>query len=134
MALIMTTDKDFQFTINKSLVDNTNKETYYYTLMGDHDKLDEDELPISLNDSTKVLAKKTTINHSTKYFVKVGTHGKIYNPIGLFSEGNVNKFLSKIGKKAWEFKEVNMKVFNLYLSFLKTKNLAWLNNAEREMS
>jgi hypothetical protein len=52
----------------------------------------------------------------------------------MYSEGQNNKFLSKIGREEWQFKEVNEKIFDLYLNFLSTKNIAWLNNAERELS
>jgi hypothetical protein len=124
---------DFSFQINKDRTDQ-NKISHYYTLVGDHDSLDKNDQPISKTESKKVLAKKVEYENRTKYYIKVGTYGKIYNPIGLYSEGHVNKFLSKIGKKAFEFQEVNSKTFDFYLSFLKTKNLAWLHNAEREMN
>ncbi|NDB58966.1 hypothetical protein EB001_10995, partial [bacterium] len=69
-----------------------------------------------------------------KFFIKIGTYGKVFNPIGMYSEGQNNKFLSKIGRQEWQFKEVNEKTFDLYLNFLSTKNIAWLSNAERELS
>jgi hypothetical protein len=53
--------------------------------------------------------------------------------LGLFSEGSSNKVLAKIGKNEFNFKKVNSKVFDLYLSFLRTKNIAWINNANREL-
>tara|TARA_Y100000004_G_scaffold182631_1_gene229587 strand:+ start:1225 stop:1596 length:372 start_codon:yes stop_codon:yes gene_type:complete len=110
-----------------------NKHYEYYTIFGEHEYLDENNFP-KLKDGTKdVLAKSITIDDNTRYFIKLGSHGKIYNPIGMFSEGTSNKFLSKIGKKAWEFKSVSPRVFDLYIKFLKTKNIAWLRNAEREM-
>lgn len=107
----------------------------YYTILGDHDFLDEDGKPRANEENTKVVAKTvTTDNKPTRFYIKVGTYGKIYNPIGLYSEGNNTKFLSKIGRKQFEFKEVNNKIFDLYLNFLTTKNTAWLNNAERELN
>lgn len=108
-------------------------ESYFYTIIGKQHFFDEDKNPLVHKESTQVFAKKVISNNKTKYYIKVGTYGKIYNPIGLFSEGTENKFLAKIGKKAWEFKEVNYKIFDMYLNFLRTKNIAWLNNAEREM-
>ena len=80
-----------------------------------------------------MLAKCIAKSNTKKYFIKVGTYGKIFNPMGMFSEGKNEKFIAKIGKKEFNFKEVNQKIFDLYLNFLSTKNLAWLNNAEREM-
>lgn len=107
----------------------------YFTILGDHDYLDENNRPRTDSENNKVVAKtSTTDNKPTRYYIKIGTYGKIYNPIGLFSEGNNTKFLSKIGRKEFEFKEVNQKVFDLYTNFLSTKNQAWLNNAERELS
>ena len=105
----------------------------YYTLFGQHDYLDNDNYPRLEDGTGDVLAKKISSNDGERYFIKLGAHGKIYNPIGLYSEGMSNKFMTKIGKKAWEFKAVSPKVFSLYTNFLKTKNIAWLRNAEREM-
>ena len=120
------------FTIN-SRPDDINQ-IEYYTVIGQHKFLDNDNNPRLDKESDKVFAKKIVSNNKSKFYIKVGTYGKIYNPIGLYSEGTENKFLSKIGKKAWEFKEVNNKIFDMYISFLRTKNIAWINNAEREMN
>ena len=54
--------------------------------------------------------------------------------MGMFAEGKANKFVAKLGKKEFEFKEVNYKIFEMYIKFLSTKNIAWLNNAERELT
>lgn len=118
--------------INKVSTDTKNLELF--TLIGQHKFLDDNKNPRVDLENDKVYAKKVILDSNQKYYIKVGTYGKIYNPIGLFSEGTANKFLSKIGKKAWEFKEVNSKVFDMYVNFLRTKNIAWLNNAERELS
>ena len=96
------------------------KEVFAYCLLGDHDFLDDQHRPRINISSTKTLAKSIVSSGSTKYFIKTGKYNKIYNPIGMYSE--------------WEFKEVNQKIFDLYLKFLTSKNIAWLNNAERELS
>lgn len=115
--------------------DNANqKDTQYYTIIGKHDFIDEDKNPRCDKETADVCAKKITNQSSTKFYIKTGTYGKIYNPIGMFSEGTGAKFLARAGKKAWNFKQVNSKVFDMYISFLKTKNSAWLNNAERELN
>ena len=114
--------------------EQTDSHTEYYTIFGKHDDLDTNANPIVTNNNTKeALAKKVTSGNSTKYYIKIGPHGKIYNPIGLYTENQANKFLARAGKNLWEFRQVNSKVFDLYVSFLRTKNIAWLNNAEREM-
>lgn len=113
---------------------NNNIEYDYYTLFGDHDYIDDNHNPRSNQDSDKVIAQKAVYpDNKVKYFLKIGPHGKLYNPIGLYSEGTANKFVAKFGKKTWEYKQVSLRVFELYVNFLKTKNIAWLNNAEREM-
>ena len=105
-----------------------------YTILGQQDYLDGMDRP-RINNEDDALAKAVSIdNKPTRFYIKVGTYGKIYNPIGLYSEGQSKKFLAKIGRKEFEFKEVNQKIFDLYISFLSTKNTAWLVNAEREMS
>jgi hypothetical protein len=112
---------------------NDDKTYHYYTIVGKQQDFDEDNNPILLNDSTEVLAKKTVSSRKTRYFVKIGPHGNIFNPIGIFSEGRSNKFLKQAGKPEWQFKEVNQRVFNLYLSFLRTKNIGHITLAQREM-
>tara|TARA_R100000742_G_C4272668_1_gene91949 strand:+ start:110 stop:490 length:381 start_codon:yes stop_codon:yes gene_type:complete len=77
-------------------------------------------------------AKKITIGTRIKYYVKRGRHGKLFNPIGMYSEGMAKKQLRHAGRPEWEFKETNERVFIKYIKFLKTKNTAWLNNAERD--
>lgn len=123
---------DFVF-VQKS-VPQTLKVYEYFTMLGDHDFVDDQDRPRAKTENNVVVAKTSTVdNHPTRFFIKVGTYGKIFNPIGMYSEGKNSKFLSKIGRKEFEFKEVNQKIFDLYINFLSTKNLAWLNNAEREM-
>lgn len=112
---------------------NDNKAYFYYTIVGKQEDFDEDNNPVLKADTNEVLAKKTVSEIKTRYFIKIGPHGKIFNPIGLFSEGRSNKFLRQTGKPEWQFKEVNQRVFELYLSFLRTKNIGHINLAEREM-
>ena len=133
MAKVKNTE-EFIYHQNKTNINETDKLYCYYTILGDHDFIDEENKPRSKTENEKVVAKTIIYNsRSPKYYVKVGAHGQLYNPIGMYSEGNNNKFMTKIGRKEWEFKEVNQKIFDLYSNFLTTKNIAWLNNAEREM-
>lgn len=109
--------------------DNTKLTSEYFTILGEHEFLDENNRPRAKTESKKVLAKK----ENNKFYVKIGAYNRLLNPMGLFSEGNENKFLARFGKNEWVFKDVNANVFDMYVKFLSTKNLAWLNNAEREM-
>lgn len=111
----------------------TQRDVECFTVLGSQEYFDDQNRP-RIDDEDKALAKSVSIdNRPPKYYIKVGTYGKVYNPIGLYTEGHSEKFLAKIGRKQFEYKEVNQKIFDMYINFLTTKNLAWLNNAEREM-
>jgi len=110
----------------------TEESNIYYTELGMEDRLDGRGNPVC--DSPEKALAKTTVRQQTYYYVKISHDGKLYNPKGLFSEGSHAKFLSKLGKPQWRFVKVSSKVFDMYLNFLKTKNVAWLNNAQREMN
>jgi hypothetical protein len=120
------------FRMNPNKVENTSTYTRY-TVFGEHDDIDSDGNPLT-DQEKDCLAYIKNLNGDQQYYLKIGLHGKIFNPIGLYSEGKSNKFLSKVGKQEYNFTKVNSKVFNMYLNFLRTKNLAWLNNAERELT
>lgn len=123
---------DNMFKINKDKIEDSY--TYeYYTIFGQHSSFDDDGNPLC-EDNKKAYAYRRigTETDAESYYVKTGLHGKMFNPMGLYSEGKANKFLSKIGKNEYTFTKVNQKVFDMYLNFLRTKNIAWLNNAERE--
>lgn len=119
---------------NNTSVEDDSIQTEFFTLVGKHEFIDESKNPRTSSENTDVCAKKIVGNKSTRFYIKTGLYGKIYDPIGLFSEGTGAKFLARAGKKAWDFKQVNSKVFDMYLSFLRTKNKAWLTNAERELN
>ncbi len=114
-------------------VEQSHRSAAYYTIVGKQTSFDTDENPVLDSDGPNVLAKKITTDNRSRFYIKVGPFGKIYNPIGIFSEGRGNKYLKQAGKEEWPFEEVNNRVFNLYLSFLRTKNQAHLNMAEREL-
>ena len=104
----------------------------YYTTIGSNLSTDGNNNSIA-KDKKSALAYTKITNDEEQHYIKVGLYGKIFNPIGMYSEGRQNKFLSKVGKQEYNFTRVNSKVFDMYLNFLRTKNVAWLNNAEREL-
>jgi hypothetical protein len=125
-------------------------ETLVFTIFGKHDELtDENGNPNKngfplLYDTEDVrgnitpaeqlpdaFAKKVS-GKKQRFFVKKNSLGKFLNPMGMYSENRHNKVLKHAGREEWEFKEVSPRVFSLYLSFLKSRNKAWLINAERE--
>lgn len=130
----MNNDFSIQHKKDNEPMDQLESDTEYYTIIGKHEFIDKEKNPRCNSETSEVCAKKVTTQSTTKFYIKTGVYGKIYNPIGMFSEGTAAKFLARAGKKAWNYKQVNSKVFDMYLSFLKTKNKAWLSNAERELN
>ena len=117
---------NYLFTLDsqKETQDLSSQDIEYYTILGDHDFIDNNQRPRAKKEKLGVVAKQITKNTNKKLYIKIGTYGKIFNPMGMFSEGKNEKFLAKIGRKEFEFKEVNQKVFDMYLNFLSSKNLA----------
>jgi hypothetical protein len=119
-----------EFTADVNKVSSTQKiEDRFYTIWGMEDYIDEEGNTRQKTETKNTFAKNT----NGKFLIKIGLDNRVYNPLGLFSEGRPNKVLAKIGKNEFNFKRVNSKVFDLYVSFLRTKNIAWLNNANREL-
>lgn len=119
-----------EFVVDRSSFADTKKiEDKLYTIWGMEDFVD-DEGNTRQNKETKDTFAKIL---NGKHLIKIGLDNRVYNPLGLFSEGSSNKVLAKIGKNEFNFKRVSPKVFDLYISFLRTKNIAWLNNANREL-
>ncbi len=108
--------------LDSTLVFNTEKE---YPRLWDTDKQ-----PADLRD--EACAKIEVRNGNITYSIKRNTHGRFLNPIGIYDEFRHMKDLKKTGRAEFRYDPVNKKVFELYLNFLKTKNPAWLINAERE--
>ena len=123
------------YKINPDKTETSDSCTCIYTIYGTHTYLDSKGYPrldSSDDSSYDAHAKSIAVGERIKYFAKRGRHGKLYNPIGLYSEGTSRKQARHAGRPEWEFKEVTKSVFDKYINFLKTKNPAWLNNAERE--
>ena len=101
-----------------------------YTLLDTRDTLDQDDYPISAKeDSDKTHAKVVLNGTSIRYYVKKNKFNRLYNPIG-----NPNIKASRHNSRdTWVMKKVIKPVFDQYLEFLKTKNLAYLTNAERSI-
>ncbi len=80
----------------------------------------------------KAYAKSITTNRLTKYFIKCGGDGRMYNPLGLYDENRHTKQV-RAGISQWKFREVSRNIFKHYLNFLRTKNVGWLSTAQREL-
>jgi len=105
----------------------------FFTLSGMEDFLDIDSLPQAKAESDSVFAKRTKRKNGTiKYTIRLSNTGKLYNPVSILGQEINNSFLNRVCRSNNKFAEVNQKVFSWYVKFLKTKNVAWLHNAERE--
>jgi hypothetical protein len=105
----------------------------FFTLSGMEDFLDIDDLPQAKAESDSVFAKRTKRKNGTiKYTIRLSNTGKLYNPVSILGQEINNSFLNRVCRSNNKFAEVNQKVFSWYVKFLKTKNVAWLHNAERE--
>ena len=126
--------------INKNKATKKAKRTeVVYTLAGKEEYMEKDKYPCikldskTAQESPDAFAMKITIGQRTKYYAKRGKHGRLYNPLGMFTEGMASRRLGHAGKLEWRFTEISERVFNFYKDFLRTKNIAYLHNAEREL-
>lgn len=114
------------------------REVYCYTIAGDHDYLDGQGNPALMDtedeeaeDRAETFAMKVlTSSGTTRYFIKQGPDGRLFNPLGI-DEWTHNK-TRKGGDKVWHYHQVGSEAFDLYIKFLRTKNTAYHKNAERE--
>lgn len=115
-------------------IDKNNFINEFYTINGMEDFIDNNNNP-RLNKETddNIFAKKTTRSDgSVRYSVRLAKDGKIYNPMSIYGQEVASNFLDRVCRASGKFKDVNYKTFDMYINFLKTKNVAWLHNAERE--
>ena len=110
----------------------SNTEVVFFTISGKENLTDEEGYPILTSDKKDLIcARLDTNGDHNRYFVRRDGDGSFYNPIGLYSDGYMTRTGKRISKPELDFRTVNQNVFYLYLQFLKTKNEAWLRNAER---
>lgn len=131
--------KDFDIKHKESnIIDNK-----YYTIMDNHDFIDEDNNPCKNNATDDVYAKAIAnkkprhisdkkIYHS--YYILANPKNELYNPVKIHSKvKEQSKFVDKVCKSEWSFKEVDKSVFDTYVHFLRTKNLRLLQKANRSL-
>ena|SRR3990172_6215169 len=108
-----------------------------YTIFGKHTSVDIEGFPLINHTSTHICAqyqKKTDVDGKAihRYFIRRGDDGTFYNPIGMYESSFTKSSYKKATHGEYTLREVQSKVFKMYLQFLKTKNQSWLKNAERE--
>lgn len=125
------------------IVNKEDKKIVCFTLLGQQDHLDDDGFPIcSIANDNRVYAKKIkdkknrTINkdNTFSFYIKSYPNNRILNPIQIHSlQNNSSSYVDRICKGNLSFIEVNESIFSKYINFLKTKNITWLNMAQREL-
>lgn len=125
----------------KVLVDKQNPVETTYTMLGYQDDTDDNGNPLLFDVDKDNLAKnndfacalKVEKGQNTTYFIRRGAStNKMLNLKDFLDEYSHNRELKHLGRKAYEWKKVSYNAFNIYLSFLRTKNMARLSLAERE--
>jgi hypothetical protein len=120
--------------------------TKFYSLLGHEDYIDELGDPRIKNAQSPHIVAKCVSNLKPKHFQDTDNHYTFYilatpnnvlfNPIEKYSpivDKRQFDFIDKTCKNKWTFKQVSQITFSKYLSFLKTKNLSWLKEAERDL-
>lgn len=124
---------DFIFSVNKNKQEEK-KEDEFYTIEGNEDSKDINGNPRIIKENKNVCAKKLfRSDGSYRFYIRLSNNGSLYNPISVYGEEKNSTFLDRVVREGFKFKEVNNKVFDMYLNFLRTKNIAWYYNTEREM-
>ena len=113
-------------------------ETECYTVLGNHDILDENDYPVvldSIDDNAEdrhiVYAKKVAKNgRHPRFYVKRSNKG-LFDPLN-YNEGTFKSSARGAGMHEYAFREVTFKAFQHYMKFLTTKNKVHLRSADRE--
>ncbi len=121
-------------------------EDKFYTIKGMESFLDENGDPRTDQNSDTIYAKAIKSYTSKditnkflhyRYYILTDSNSNIYNPTGESSIGSITKrnqvYLNKICKNEQVFTEVTNRIFNYYISFLKTKSKKFLTAAQREI-
>lgn len=103
----------------------------FYTIFGKHQGLDDEQNPLAKDEITSCAKKIYSDNRKTwRYYVRLNNEGVFYNPIGMYDEMTNRTAMRAVARD--KFIEVTPKVFELYLAFLRTKNIRNLLIAQRE--
>jgi hypothetical protein len=120
-------------------------EQKFYTKKGEESFVDEDKNFRLSTESAQVYAKAIrkrlsknfagNKNLAYAYYIKSDPSKNLFNPMDLHTiEPKVKKsFINKVCKTELVFTEVTESIFNKYLTFLRTENIKWLQDAQREI-
>lgn len=130
--------------LSEFATNNTDCVAKLYTLIGSESFIDDDGFPRLSTENHEVYAKaiknkpgkKFNSDIQYRFYIKTDPNKNICNPIEIHSSIKNKKntaFLNKICKNEEIFTEVTPQIFDHYINFLKTKNIRWLDNAQREL-
>jgi hypothetical protein len=91
----------------------------------------DQEYIILAEERDNAYAKEVVRGGKARYFIKIGRNGRMFDPLAVVPS-DARSYKRTHGTDEWTYREVNKRVFDLYLNYLRTKNNAWLHNAERE--
>jgi hypothetical protein len=120
-------------------------ESRFYTTLQYQEFLDDNENYCVNSESNRVFAKVIKSGYSkhmtnknpthNKFFVRISQDKKLYDPFPKYSvSDNRASFIDKVCRDNNSYKEVTDSIFSMYLNYLKTENIMWLNKAQREMN
>lgn len=145
-AIFRPLDNENQPEVEDTFEEYEEEDVVVYTIIGKEDFKDDKGHPIltsaqgkrrgrvrevEAEERPEAYAKREFSNNKWFYYVKVDARGRIYNPIGMYSETVHRKSDSK--RPSYEFREVSEETFYFYVRFLTTKNATWIVRAEREI-
>lgn len=113
----------------------SSKMIVYLTISGKEDRI-VNKLPVldTEDDNAKLAyAKVVSIKDKVHFYIKKNHKGDLYNP-SLTNDAHENKQQTSHGKHKWNFVKVSQEQFQLYTKFLKTKNVRYLNQANRKIT
>lgn len=126
--------------------DQNSSQEIYYVLKGYEDLLDGNENPITNNPESEHIVAKCKQNKKPKsfqadqnnftYYILSSPNSDLYDPLKYYKSIKDKRqydFIDKTCKDSWSFKEVNKITFDKYLNFLKTQNISWLKDAQRDL-
>ena len=126
------------YSVDRDFGNRVPQEVVVYTILGKHagfiggDPILNEKDGISPEDQPTAYAKQVNRAGQKKYFIKMSNNGKLFNPIGMMDEARGTQLDRQRGRNTFEFTEVNQQAFQMYVMFLRTKNVAYLTHAERE--
>jgi len=106
------------------------KETLYTTpSYGEY--FDDNGYALTKENTKNTYAKTVDSNGLVSYYILLADKNNVYNPYSIYTNNSTNKFLFSIQDRC--FKKVSKSIFDMYVKFLNSQNLALLYNVQRKV-